>query len=292
MNWYADFAEIVKSDVPLAPLTWFGLGGPAKYFVEPASVEQLHAVVVRLRENDIPMYILGAGADLLVRDAGVNGAVLRLRGPVFESVQIDGTLVTAGAGKDVQRLVLETTRLGLAGMECLAGIPGTLGGEIRMNAGGAFGDISSVVQSVTVMDTHGQLFTRQREDLVFEYRRCNITAKFILGATLQLAEDDPQRVADKVKEIWMYKKNSQPLSEHSAGCIFKNPRGQSAGKLIDQAGLKGTTVGGAEVSERHANFIVAHPGATTADVLALIDKIKATVADKFAVQLETEVVVW
>jgi UDP-N-acetylmuramate dehydrogenase len=292
MSWYADFADAVKTDVPLAPLTWFGLGGPAKYFVEPTSIEQLQAIVVRLHENAIPIYVLGAGANLLVHDEGVKGAVIRLRGPAFESVKIDGTLVTAGAGKDVQRLVLEVTRAGLSGLECLAGIPGTVGGEVRMNAGGAFGDIGSSVQSVTVMDTLGKIMVREHDDLVFEYRKSNINAKFILGATFQLAEDDPTRISNKVKEIWMYKKNSQPLADHSAGCIFKNPRGQSAGALIDKTGLKGASVGGAVVSDRHANFIVAEEGAKAADVLGLIDMIKARVREKFDVQLETEVVIW
>jgi UDP-N-acetylmuramate dehydrogenase len=292
MSWYADFADAVKTDVPLAPMTWFGLGGPAKYFVEPASIEQLKAIIARLHENAIPIYVLGAGANLLVHDEGVKGAVIRLRGPAFEGVKIDGNLVTAGAGKDVQRLVLELSRAGLSGLECLAGIPGTVGGEIRMNAGGAFGDIGSSVQGVTVMDTQGNIMLRQRDDLVFEYRKSNINAKFILGASFELAEDDPTRVTNKVKEIWMYKKNSQPLADHSAGCIFKNPRGQSAGALIDKTGLKGVAVGGAVVSDRHANFIVANDGAKAADVLGLIELIKTKVRDKFDVQLETEVVVW
>jgi UDP-N-acetylmuramate dehydrogenase len=161
-----------------------------------------------------------------------------------------------------------------------------------MNAGGAFGDIGSAVQSVTVMDTNGQVFTRVKDDLVFEYRKSNISAKFILSATFGMSRDDPQRVANKVKEIWMYKKNSQPLADHSAGCIFKNPRGLSAGALIDQAGLKGATVGGAEVSGKHANFITAKKGSKAADVLTLIEQVRGKVQEKFDVKLETEVVIW
>ncbi len=138
-----------------------------------------------------------------------------------------------------------------------------------MNAGGAFGDIGSAVQTVTVMDTNGTMFVREKDDLVFEYRKSNISAKFILGATFSLAEDDPQRIMTKVKEIWMFKKNSQPLADKSAGCIFKNPRGLSAGALIDQTGLKGQVLGGAEVSMKHANFITAKKGSKAADVLGL-----------------------
>jgi UDP-N-acetylmuramate dehydrogenase len=240
MNWYDEFGEQVRRDVALAPYTWFGLGGPAKYFVVPRDVSQLQAIVGRLRENDIAIYVLGSGANLLVNDAGVNGAVVTLSSPEFKKVEFKDNTVTAGAGKDVQKLVVDTTKMGLSGLECMAGIPGSVGGEIRMNAGGAFGDIGSSVQSVTVMDTHGQVMTREKDDLEFSYRKSNISSKFILGATFALTPDDPEHVANKVKEIWMYKKTSPPLANHSAGCIFKNPEGKSAGALMDQAGLKGT----------------------------------------------------
>jgi UDP-N-acetylmuramate dehydrogenase len=296
MAWYDEFGDQVRLNVPLAPLTWFALGGPAKFLVQPRDLAQLQAIVARLRENDIPMYVLGSGANLLVRDAGVDGAVITLSSPEFRKTSIEKQggrgIVTAGAGKDVQKLVLEATHAGLSGLECLAGIPGSVGGEIKMNAGGAFGDIGSAVETVTVMDTHGKINVREKDDLVFEYRKSNIVAKFILGATLALAEDDPQRVMTKVKEIWMFKKNSQPLADKSAGCIFKNPRGLSAGALIDQAGLKGAVIGGAEVSTKHANFITARKGATAADVLELIKSIQDRVREKFDVKLETEVVIW
>lgn len=292
MSWYEEFGEQVRLNVPMAPLTWFGLGGPAKFYVTPSDVGQLQAIVARLRENEIPIFVLGSGANLLVHDAGVDGAVICLNSPEFKKFSINGTTVTAAAGKDVQKLVLECTHAGLSGLECLAGIPGSVGGEIKMNAGGAFGDIGSSVQSVTVMDTNGQVFVREKDDLVFEYRKSNIASKFILSATFGLSEDDPQRIMTKVKEIWMYKKNSQPLADKSAGCIFKNPRGLSAGALIDQAGLKGQTLGGAEVSMKHANFITAKKGSQASDVLGLIDLVKQRVKEKFDVQLETEVVIW
>ncbi|MEI8195595.1 MAG: UDP-N-acetylmuramate dehydrogenase [Phycisphaerae bacterium] len=292
MSWYADLGDSVRLDVPLAPLTWFGLGGPAKYFVTPRSLEELQTVVTRLREQEIPIYVLGGGANVLIRDEGVAGAVVTLTHESFRQVQVSGQTVKVGAGKDVQKLVLECTHAGLSGLECLAGIPGTVGGEVKMNAGGAFGDIGSSIQNVLVMDNRGRVETREKDELVFEYRRSNITAKFILEATFSLAEDDPQRILGKVKEIWMFKKNSQPLADKSAGCIFKNPRGLAAGALIDQAGLKGTIIGAAEISPKHGNFIVAHQGAKAADVLALIQLAKEKVAERFGVELETEVVVW
>jgi UDP-N-acetylmuramate dehydrogenase len=292
MNWYADFESIVRTDVPLAPLTWFRLGGPARYFVEPRNRDELAAVVKRLNENQIPMYVLGGGANLLVRDQGVDGAVISLGNPSFKHVVVNDRLVRVGAGMDVLKLVLQLAKLGLAGLECQAGIPGTVGGEIRMNAGGAFGDIGSSVAEVTVMDSYGKIFTRQRDDLVFEYRRSNISAKFILDALFELTPENPDRLAERVKEIWMYKRNTQPLKDNSAGCIFRNPDGMSAGKLIDEAGLKGHCIGGAEISSHHANFIVARHGASSADVLALMELAREKVRNQHGIELESEVVIW
>ena len=292
MNWYADFENIVRLNEPMAPKTWFRLGGPARYFIEPRSRDELSTVVKRLAENNIPMYLLGGGANLLVRDQGVDGAVISLSHSAFSRVLINDRMVRVGAGKDVLKLVLELAKTGLAGLECQAGIPGTVGGEIRMNAGGTFGDIGSTVAEVTVMDSFGQVFTRQRDDLVFSYRRSNINAKIILDALFELTPENPDRLAQRVKEIWMYKRNTQPLKDNSAGCIFRNPDGLSAGKLIDEAGLKGSVVGGAEISQHHANFIVARHGASSADVLALMELARKTVRDKTGIELESEVVIW
>jgi UDP-N-acetylmuramate dehydrogenase len=192
----------------------------------------------------------------------------------------------------MQKLLLKCVRQGRSGLECLAGIPGTVGGGVRMNAGGRFGNIGAAVASVTVMDTEGTIFERTRDDIVFEYRQANISARFILGAELELEEDDPHRIVQRTKEIWMFKQNSQPLNAKSAGCIFKNPEDASAGALIDRAGLKGTTVGGAEVSPKHANFIVARDPCTADDVMTLMKKVRQTVHDKFGILLETEVQLW
>jgi UDP-N-acetylmuramate dehydrogenase len=161
-----------------------------------------------------------------------------------------------------------------------------------MNAGGKFGDLGAVVTRVTVMSADGTVFDRHKDDLVFDYRSTNISAPFILGARLELDEDDPDRILRKTKEIWMYKRNTQPLNTKNCGCIFKNPRGLSAGALIDQAGLKGMRVGGAEVSDKHANFIIAHPGAKADDVMRLVKVIREKVWEKNQIHLESEVKVW
>jgi UDP-N-acetylmuramate dehydrogenase len=171
-------------------------------------------------------------------------------------------------------------------------MPGTVGGCVKMNAGGTFGDIGNAVEVVHVMNHDGEIFTRHRADLVFAYRSTNINAPFILGAEFSLTEDDPYQVLRQVKQIWIQKKNTQPLASGSCGCVFRNPRGMSAGAIIDHVGLKGHRVGGAYVSERHANFILADPGAKAADMLELIRVVRETVEDQAGVRLELELEVW
>ena len=292
MNIFAGMKKIVRTNEPLGAHTWFRIGGPAKYFITPESTEQLSEVVKRCRDNDVPMYVIGRGANLLIADAGVDGAVIHLSADAFKRVVTNESSVTAGAGKDMGRVVLRTMHEGLSGLEALAGIPGTVGGCVRMNAGGSFGDLGSSIKRVTVMDEDGNIFDRHKDDLAFAYRSSNIQSKFILSAEFEVTDDDPYRILKQVRQIWMVKKNAQPLANRSAGCIFRNPRGMSAGALIDRAGMKGQRVGGAHVSEKHANFILADEGVTAFDVLKLIDKIRDAVAKESNVLLEKEIQVW
>jgi UDP-N-acetylmuramate dehydrogenase len=298
-------------DVPIGEkMTWYGVGGCAQVLAHPAGVAQLSALVARCHDEGVPENVLGSGANLLIQDQGVQGVVIRLDDPSFSQLKIEGTKITVGAGMDLFKLVLECAKAGLAGLAHVAGIPASVGGAVRMNAGGAFGDIGSTVHKVQVMAANGQVYSRDRDDLVFGYRSTNIVAPYILEVEFDMDEADPQDVARRVKEIFLYKKNTQPMAENSAGCAFKNPsivlpghepqegdpppptQRVSAGKLIDEAGLKGHRVGGAEVSQRHANFIFTHPGCTACDVLALMEHIQQTVLDHSGVALEREVVVW
>ncbi len=292
MKLFAGLEKIIRQQEPLADHTWFRIGGPAQYFIEPRNTDELAEVIKRCRENDVPTYVLGSGANLLIADSGVKGAVIRLKSDEFRKSEFDETGVTIGAGVEMGNVVLACVRKGLSGLEGLTGIPGSVGGCVRMNAGGSFGDIGSAVEHVTVMNTDGEVFQRHKGDLAFAYRSSNIVAKFILSARFNLAEDNPQSILRQVKQIWIYKKNTQPLGVRNAGCVFKNPRGMSAGALIDKAGMKGKRVGGAYVSEKHANFILADQGATAFDVLRLIDMTRDAVAREFGVNLEKEIEVW
>ncbi|MBI9015901.1 MAG: UDP-N-acetylmuramate dehydrogenase [Phycisphaerae bacterium] len=292
MTLFADLENIVKRDEPMAGHTWFRLGGPAKYYIEPNSPEQLKEVVKRCRDHDVDVYVLGRGSNLLIADAGIDGAVVRLSDPCFSKIRFDDNKVYAGAGVNLSTLLTECAKKGFTGLECLAGIPGSVGGAVRINAGGSFGDIGNVCESVTLMDSSGYTFTRSKGDILFGYRTTNILARFVLEAELQLMSDDPERIAKMIKEVWMLKKSSQPMNSRNAGCIFKNPRAISAGALIDKAGLKGARVGGACVSHRHANFIMAEDGCTATDVMQLIETVQNKVKDRFDIDLELELEIW
>jgi UDP-N-acetylmuramate dehydrogenase len=286
-----------ESQVPLAPLTWYGVGGPARVVAHPSSVSQLSALAARGNDTGTPLYVLGAGANLLVRDEGVDGIVVRLDSPQFQQLTIGRGIVHVGAGYDLAKLVLETAKAGWSGLECLAGVPATVGGAVRMNAGGAFGDIGRSVARVQAMGASGQVYARDRADLVFAYRSTNLSAKFITEVQLELTPGKPEEIRAEVQRVFTLKSNSQPLGAHCAGCAFKNPpaqAGASAGQLLDRAGLKGFTIGGAQVSPVHANFIIARrdAGCTARDILAVMEHAQQVVAEKFGVHLEREVVLW
>lgn len=292
MNIFSGLEEIVETDYPLARRTWYGLGGPADYFIRPKDTDHLKEVVRRCNENGVPIHVMGFGSNLLVSDDGVRGAVIKLEAGQFAQVEFGDREATAWAGAELGKLVLTCVEKGLSGIETLTGIPGSVGGAVKMNAGGNFGDFGSAVESVTLMANTGNIFEKSKPELEFDYRRTNITARFILNARLKFNAGDPEQIMRTVKEIWIYKKNSQPLNTKNSGCIFKNPRGISAGALIDRAGLKGTRTGGAVVSEKHANFIIAEKGCTSADVMKLIETVRKAVKGQFDVDLELEIEIW
>jgi UDP-N-acetylmuramate dehydrogenase len=292
MNIFSGLEEIVETNHPLAEHTWYGLGGPVDYFIRPKTVKQLKDVVRRCNENKIPIHVLGFGSNLLISDEGLRAAVIKLEADEFTLAKFDGQKISAGAGAELSKLVLACVQKGLSGIEGLTGIPGSVGGAVRMNAGGNFGDIGSAVEFVTLMDINGNIFEKKKPELVFDYRGTNITAKFVLSAHLELTSADPEQIMRTVKETWIYKKNSQPLNTRNCGCVFKNPKGASAGALIDRAGLKGLKIGGAVISEKHANFIIAEQGCTSRDVMKLIDAIKQKVKEQFDIALELEIEIW
>lgn len=285
--------------------TWFGCGGRADRLARPRNLVQLKRCI----EIDPSARILGDGANLLVDDDGVVELVVSLADSDLSKWDFDVPgqpgIVRAFAGANLPRLILETCRRGRSGLEGLGGIPATVGGAARMNAGGTFGEFGNAVHAVHAIDRTGREVTLTREQAGFGYRRSNLAELIVVVVDLALGEDDPAKLRTKLKDVMEYKKRSQPMAERSAGCVFKNPMlsrdipdiapaGQrvSAGMLIDRAGCKGLGIGGASVSQRHANFIVTGGGGQARDVIELIDEVKRRVFDAFGVELEPEVVVW
>jgi len=288
----ADFADIVKPNERLAPYMHLRLGGPAEFLVQPRSRQELSAVVRRCFEHRLPLRVLGGGCNVLVRDEGIKGVVLRLSEPAFTQVTAQGNDVTGGTGAAVSALISQAARHGLAGLETLVGIPGTVGGALRCNAGDRAGDISQFVRQVEVLDSKGEVQVRERDELRFGYHWSNLDDPVILSAEFRLESDAPDAIVKRMRRAWIQRKASQPLSYQPACRVFRNPRALSAGALIEQAGLARTRVGGAEVSERDSNYVVIHPEATARDVLRLIDLMRSRVQERFGVELEMELTIW
>jgi UDP-N-acetylmuramate dehydrogenase len=291
-NSIEDFSEIMQRDVPLSRHTWLGTGGPAEMLFTPRTREEVIGVAQACLKDGIPVRILGSGSNLLVRDAGVKGAVIRVVEPLLSEVTVDENQVTAEGGALLSHVVSEAVRGGLGGMEHLVGIPGTIGAAIIGNSGGRLGDIGQIVTSVSVLTQAGELTTRKEDELQFTYRNSNLQDLILLSATLSLTPDDSDELTRRMRKNWILKRATQPLADQSAGCIFRNPRGLSAGALIEQSGLKGLSVGKARVSDRHANFIVTEAGCSSDDVERLSERIQNVVEEKFGVELKLEIQVW
>jgi UDP-N-acetylmuramate dehydrogenase len=292
MAFLSGFEKIVRQAEPLAMHTWFQLGGPAEYLAEPETPDQLIAIIKRAHEEGLDVRLLGQGSNILVRDDGVPGVVVKLAAAEFCNIQVAGRRITAGGGVTLGRVVTTAVHRGLAGLETLIGVPGTLGGALHGNAGTHGGDVGQWAIAATVITNSGEVFQRGRDDLVFAYRESSLDELVILEGAFQLEEDDPRELARRMQKQWIIKKAAQPMGHQCSGCVFKNPRGASAGALIEQAGLKGTRIGGAVVSDRHANFIIAEPESTSQDVLRLIDLVRAQVRDRLGIDLELEIEIW
>jgi UDP-N-acetylmuramate dehydrogenase len=291
----------VEHDAPIP--TWFGIGGRADRLARPSNLDELKQCVFM----DPNLRVLGDGANLLVDDEGVGELVVSLHNKLLTHWTIDRASgrVTAAAGANLPKLILETVRLGLAGLEGLGGIPATIGGAAIMNAGGSFGQIADTVAKVHGLRRNGSEITLERDEIDFSYRHSGLTDLILTSVEFELREEDPVALRARLKEVMEYKKGSQPMAERSAGCVWKNPtlphdltdigpKGErvSAGMLIDRAGCKGTRVGGASVSPRHANFVVTELGSKARDVIDLMEQTKRRVYDHFGVKLEPEVVIW
>jgi UDP-N-acetylenolpyruvoylglucosamine reductase len=280
---------VVRRDEPLAKRTTLRVGGPADIYVEPASEEDLVAVLKCCNEQGMKFFVLGRGSNLIVRDGGFRGVVISLAAPHFSRIEIKDERLHCGAGAKLKNVAVEAKRSGLAGLEFMEGIPGTVGGALRMNAGAMAGATFDVVESIRMMDYAGNVVSAVPSELSVEYRSCaNLKTHIALSAVFKGRVDSRESIEQRMIAFSKKRWTSQPAAP-SAGCMFKNPAAVPAGKLIDDLHLKGTRVGGAFVSAEHGNFLVNDGTATARDVLGLIEKLREHVKAERGIELHTEV---
>ena len=275
---------------PMASHTTFRIGGPADYFVLPETVEELAAILKLCKEEKVPYFILGNGSNLLVGDKGFRGVVVQLY-KNFDGMTIEGTTVTAKAGAMLVRVAKESGKAGLTGLEFASGIPGTIGGAMVMNAGAYGGEMKDVVTAVTVLTKDGEIKKLSGEEMNFRYRGSVVEDEdyIVLEAVMELKEGNLEEIQARMAELTLQRKTKQPIEFPSAGSTFKRPEGYFAGKLIQDAGLRGFQVGGAQVSEKHCGFVINAGGATASDVMSLMQQVSDKVNEEFGVTLEPEV---
>jgi UDP-N-acetylenolpyruvoylglucosamine reductase len=282
-------ATVVRRDEPLARRTTLRVGGPADVYVEPASEEDLASALQFCARSRLPFFVLGRGSNLLVKDGGFRGVVICLAQPHFSRIEVDGVRLRCGAGARLKAVAVEARRNSLAGLEFLEGIPGSVGGALRMNAGAMGGATFDLVESVFLMDHGGKRHERAPRDLEVAYRGCaSLVTHVALGGVLRGQPGQPDAIARRMMEFSQKRWQTQPAAP-SAGCMFKNLPTIPAGKLIDELGLKGTRIGGASVSAAHGNFIVNDGSATARDVVDLIELIRQRARKVRGLELETEV---
>ena len=282
--------EDIKIDEPMKKHISFRVGGPADILVRPKTEQQLSDILKYISKNELPYLIIGNGSNLLIKDGGIRGIVIEF-GDNFNNFEIKDNIITAQAGTLLAVIGKAALREGLTGFECISGIPGSLGGGLAMNAGAYGGEIKSVVKSVRVMNPQGEIFEFTNEQMKFEYRRSVLTNSdyIVLSAELELKKGNYDEIKELMLDLTNRRTTKQPLNLPSAGSTFKRPEGHFAGKLIDDCGLRGLTLRGAQVSEKHCGFVVNIGEATAKDILDLIYVVKSTVLNKYGIMLEEEV---
>jgi UDP-N-acetylmuramate dehydrogenase len=278
----------LAADAPLAQITWFRVGGPAEVLFRPADLEDLSGFLAA-KPSDVPVTVIGVASNLLVRDGGIKGVVIRL-GRGFVEIAADGETVTAGAGALDLNVAITAREAGIAGLEFLSGIPGTVGGGLRMNAGAYGNEFKDVLRSVVALDAQGARHELAPADLELSYRHCGVPADWIfVEARFAGAKGDPLAIARRMNEIQSAREESQPIRARTGGSTFANPPGRKAWELIDAAGCRGLKRAGAMVSDKHANFLINTGDATAADLEALGEEVRARVLAASGVALDWEI---
>jgi UDP-N-acetylmuramate dehydrogenase len=293
MTTVADaFPEITKRHESLAPYTHLRIGGPADYLIQPRTVAELRAVMQFCQSHRVPLRMLGGGYNLLIRDEPISAAILRLKSDDFGTIEVHGRTIKAAGGAQLFDLIERAVATGLGGLETLVGIRGTVGGSVRCNVGDRSGEIGASVRRVAVLTEDGGEQIRTRDELTFSEHKSDLDEPVILWVEFELEPEAPEAILKRMRKAWIARKATEPHSFQAAVRMFRNPPGESATSLIDRAGLVKQKVGGAEISERNANYVVAHPGTTARDILQLMDLAQTKVKATSGITLERELHVW
>ena len=279
MSLISGFEHFVRENEPLSPLTSLRLGGVAEYFAEPTSTQELAAIVKRFSEEGVAVRLIGAGSNVLVPDDGVSGLVIHLSAPAFCQIEIDGMKMRIGGGARLSHVVSNAIREGFNGPQYLAGMPGTIGGALHSNINVPNVDLSSWVKSVEVMKHSGEQLTYRGEEIAFSSHESSFSELVILAVEIEFEKEDPAVLTKQLQKLWLVSKAKRPPADVNAAYIFKNLGGESAGELIDSAGLKGTSVGGVSLLDSDPNYFVASTDAKTSDVEKLIEQVAAQVKE-------------
>ncbi|WP_316184011.1 MULTISPECIES: UDP-N-acetylmuramate dehydrogenase [unclassified Bradyrhizobium] len=273
----------------LAPLTWFRVGGPAQVLFTPADADDL-AYFLKNLSSDLPLYVIGVGSNLIVRDGGVPGVVIRLAPRAFGEVKAEGDIVTAGTAALDKRVAEIAASANLAGLEFLFGIPGTIGGALRMNAGANGGETKDILVEAIAIDRHGKTHRFNNAEMKFTYRASGVDPSLIFtAARFRGTPSAPEAIRARMAEVQAHRETAQPIREKTGGSTFKNPPGHSAWKLVDAAGCRGLKVGGAQVSEMHCNFLINTGNATADDIETLGETVRERVKAKSGIELQWEI---
>lgn len=291
-NPFIDFQSVVRENQSLAPFTWLQIGGPTRYLVEPNEIDELAAITAICLEQGIPVRVLGGGSNLLVRESGVAGATLSFNSPVFTGIRRDGDRVICGSGVKLSHLITYAVGQGLGGLEHLVAIPGTVGGAIRGNAGTEDGAIGQVVHSARILTKDGSIIDAKAEELALTHRASGMDGIALVEVTFALTPGDPAALTKREQTFWILKRRKQPSFPERTALAFIDPVGNQAADLVQQAGLSGVSEGAVRMSSTYPNFIIASTGATSSQVLTLLERVRTGVQDRSGVQLQFHLQIW
>ncbi|TWU56536.1 UDP-N-acetylenolpyruvoylglucosamine reductase MurB [Rubripirellula tenax] len=292
MTFPDDLNHLIRTDEPLGPLVWLGIGGPAHYFAEPVDTDDLQRLVVAASQAGLTVRILGDGSNILVREAGVDGLVISLAAATTSGMSVDGTKMTAGAGAKLSHAVIKAVGAGLGGLEHLVGIPGSVGGAVVGNASSGGRDIGSIVHSIEVLEKDGSQRTVSQDDIGFSHRKSSLGGLIVLSVTFQLETRDVAALTKRMQKLWIGRNASRPTEDRRIAMPFVDPDGMPTRDLIQSVGLAGIREGDVSLDTQQPHYIIAHKGATSDQCLRLIERVREQVLMQTGIDLQLNLHIW